>query len=92
MRAVFFVVTPDTEELTQIAELVDAGHLEVLIADEFPLAAGRADFESAGRSDRRPGKTVLVIAQSFDSRHVPPASSRVGSSAPQQVPDTRRTS
>ena len=61
VRAVFFIVTPDRHELDQLAQLVEAGNLEVLIAAEYPLSAGRAAFESAAEPRRRPGKTVLVV-------------------------------
>ena len=71
--AVFFVVTPDPDELARLAALTDAGRLEVLVAAEYPLSAGRAAFESARQPGRRPGKTVLVVRdpetvapQSFD--------------------------
>jgi NADPH:quinone reductase-like Zn-dependent oxidoreductase len=59
--AVFFIVTPARDELARIAGLVDAGRLEVLVAATFPLAGGRAAFESGRDPHRRPGKTVLVV-------------------------------
>ena len=61
VEAVFFIVTPDRDELARIAGLVDADHLEVLVAATFPLVAGRAAFESGRDPARRPGKTVLVV-------------------------------
>ena len=73
VTAVFFVVTPDPDELALLAALADAGRLEVLIAAEYPLSAGRRAFESAREPGHRPGKTVLVVRdpttvapQSFD--------------------------
>jgi NADPH:quinone reductase-like Zn-dependent oxidoreductase len=61
VTAVFFIVTPDRDELARLARLVDDGRLEVLIAAQFPLAAGRQAFASATDPRRRPGKTVLVV-------------------------------
>ena len=59
--ATFFIVTPDRDELARIAGLVDADHLQVLVAATFPLAEGRAAFESGRDPHRRPGKTVLLV-------------------------------
>ncbi len=61
VHASFFIVVPDREQLTRLAELVDTGHLHVAIADTYPLEQGREAFESGRRSDRKPGKTVLTI-------------------------------
>jgi NADPH:quinone reductase-like Zn-dependent oxidoreductase len=59
--AMFFVVTPDRDELAELATLVDSGRLHVEIASTFPLIRGREAFESGQRPDRRPGKTVIVV-------------------------------
>jgi NADPH:quinone reductase-like Zn-dependent oxidoreductase len=61
-RGIFFIVTPDSSELERVAALVDAGRLKVQIAATFPLADGRAAFESGRLLDRPPGKTVLIVA------------------------------
>ncbi|HEY0240869.1 MAG TPA: NADP-dependent oxidoreductase [Friedmanniella sp.] len=61
VEAIFFIVSPDRAELTALAELVDSDGLEVLVAAEFPLAAGRAAFQSVSNPQRRAGKTVLVV-------------------------------
>jgi NADPH:quinone reductase-like Zn-dependent oxidoreductase len=63
ISATFFIVAPDRGELDQLARLVDAGELEVLVAARFPLAQGRAAFESARAPGRAPGKTVLVVRE-----------------------------
>ena len=42
----FFIVTPDRDELSELAELVDCGALQVTIAATFPFTDGRAAFES----------------------------------------------
>lgn len=61
--AMFFIVTPDHDELVELAELVDCGALQVLVAATFPLGQGRAAFESAQRPGGPPGKTVLLIRE-----------------------------
>jgi NADPH:quinone reductase-like Zn-dependent oxidoreductase len=61
ITATFFVVEPTREELTAVADLVDRGELQITIANTFPLAQGRAAFESGLTLDRPPGKTVLVV-------------------------------
>lgn len=60
VRATFFVVTPDRAELAHLAGLVDAGALVPVVGLTYPLADGRAAYESAG-SPRPPGKTVLTV-------------------------------
>jgi NADPH:quinone reductase-like Zn-dependent oxidoreductase len=60
VRAMFFVVTPDQAQLTHLAQLTDAGRLRPVLSQAFPLARGRAAFESGSRS-RPPGKTVLIV-------------------------------
>jgi NADPH:quinone reductase-like Zn-dependent oxidoreductase len=60
VRAEFFIVTPDGPELGHLASLVDKGELEPIVSQRFPLAEGRAAFESGGRP-HPPGKTVLIV-------------------------------
>jgi NADPH:quinone reductase-like Zn-dependent oxidoreductase len=47
--------------LIELAELVDAGRLQVPVTEVFPLTRGRAAFESGRVPGRRPGKTVLSV-------------------------------
>ncbi len=61
ITAEFFVVEPDAEELATIAGLVDAGILTVPVQATFPLAEGRAAYETRNVTGKRPGKTVLVV-------------------------------
>jgi NADPH:quinone reductase-like Zn-dependent oxidoreductase len=61
VEATFFIVVPDREQLTRLATYVVEDRLHVAIADTFPLADGRAAFESGRKTHRRPGKTVLVV-------------------------------
>ena len=60
VRATFFVVSPDGQELGHLASLVDEGELEPVVSQTFPLSEGRAAFESGNRP-RPPGKTVLIV-------------------------------
>lgn len=61
VAAIFFIVTPNRDQLAELASLVDSGQLRVQIAETFPLERGREAFESGGRPGRRPGKTVIVV-------------------------------
>jgi NADPH:quinone reductase-like Zn-dependent oxidoreductase len=61
VAATFFIVTPDRAQLIELAELVDAGRLQVPVTEVFPLTQGRAAFESGRVPGRRPGKTVLSV-------------------------------
>ena len=60
IRAVFFIVQPDADELARLAEMADTGRLRTVISQTFPLAEGRQAFES-GRTPRPLGKTVIVV-------------------------------
>src|SRR3954452_1980226 len=61
VRAGFFIVTAERESLEWLAELIDTGKLQVGVAATFPLAEGRAAYESRATRRQRPGKTVLVV-------------------------------
>jgi NADPH:quinone reductase-like Zn-dependent oxidoreductase len=61
VRAIFFVVEPDRQDLSQIAELADQGRLRPIVSQTFALADGRRAYES-GSQPHPPGKTVLVVA------------------------------
>jgi NADPH:quinone reductase-like Zn-dependent oxidoreductase len=61
VTAEFFNVTPEREGLEWLAEMIDAGKLQVAISATFPLAEGRAAYESGATRRQRPGKTVLVV-------------------------------
>lgn len=60
ITATFFIVTPDRDQLAELAALVDGDRLRVAIAQTFPLDEGREAFESGGHGGRA-GKTVLVV-------------------------------
>jgi NADPH:quinone reductase-like Zn-dependent oxidoreductase len=61
VTAEFFVVKPEREGLEWLAREIDAGTLQVAVAATFPLAEGRAAYESGATRRQRPGKTVLVV-------------------------------
>ena len=61
VTALFFIVTVDRDRLVRLADMIDTGKLEVGVAATFPLAEGRAAYESGAFRRRRRGKTVLVV-------------------------------
>ena len=61
VSATFFIVSPNRDQLTQLAGRVDGGRLQVEIAATYPLAQGREAFESGLKPGRRAGKTVIVV-------------------------------
>jgi NADPH:quinone reductase-like Zn-dependent oxidoreductase len=61
VRATFFVVKPDREDLSSIADLADQHHVRPVVSQTFALADGRRAYES-GSQPHPPGKTVLVVA------------------------------
>ena len=63
VRFVYFIVGPNRDELTQIGELIDAGHLRPIIDRVFPLAQARQAYEQAAKGHTR-GKIVLSVMDS----------------------------
>ena len=63
VTALFFIVTVEPDGLARIADMIDTGKLKVGVAATFPLAEGRAAYESGAVRRRRPGKTVLVVRE-----------------------------
>ena len=61
VTALFFVVMADRDRLAQVADMIDTGTLIVSVAATFPLAEGRAAYQSGASRRTRPGKTVLVV-------------------------------
>jgi NADPH:quinone reductase-like Zn-dependent oxidoreductase len=61
VTAVFFIVTAERNGLARIARMIDTDTLKVGVAATFPLAEGRAAYESGAVRRSRPGKTVLVV-------------------------------
>ena len=60
-RGVFFVVKPNSEQLGEVARLIDSGKLQPLIASEFRLAEVRQAYAYA-TSGHHGGKTILRVA------------------------------
>ncbi|MFJ3473431.1 NADP-dependent oxidoreductase [Microbacterium maritypicum] len=61
MNAMFFVVATDPDRLQDLARLLASGTLDVPVAQTFPLAEGRAAYESRAHPNPVPGKTVILI-------------------------------
>jgi NADPH:quinone reductase-like Zn-dependent oxidoreductase len=60
VRACYFIVEPDREQLAELARRIDAGRLRVVIDRVFPLAEARRAFEYA-RSAHHRRKIVLEV-------------------------------
>jgi NADPH:quinone reductase-like Zn-dependent oxidoreductase len=61
VTALFFIVTAGRNGMARIAGMIDTDTLKVGVAATFPLAEGRAAYESGAVRRPRPGKTVLVV-------------------------------
>jgi NADPH:quinone reductase-like Zn-dependent oxidoreductase len=59
--AVYFVVEPSSEQLVQIARLVEGGVIRPMIDSVFPLSDARAAFERSLARGKR-GKVVLRVS------------------------------
>lgn len=62
VEAEFFVVGTRRDKLEELAALLEQGRVKAAIAQTFPLAAGRAAYESGSQPKPRPGKTVIVVS------------------------------
>jgi NADPH:quinone reductase-like Zn-dependent oxidoreductase len=60
VHAMFFVVSPNRQQLAHLAHLVDGGTLRPILAQTFPLANGREAYQT-GTLRRPAGKTVLEV-------------------------------
>jgi NADPH:quinone reductase-like Zn-dependent oxidoreductase len=60
VEAIFFVVSPNPAELTQIGRLIDAGHLRPLVSEVLPLSQANQAYEHK-KDGRTPGKIVLQV-------------------------------
>ncbi|GAA1216521.1 NADP-dependent oxidoreductase [Pseudonocardia alaniniphila] len=61
VTALFFIVTAERVRLARLAAMIDGGKLKVAVAATFPLAEGRAAYESGAFRRLHPGKTVLIV-------------------------------
>lgn len=59
VTATFFVVTPDSRELTRLAAMVDGGTLRPIVSRVVPLSDGPAAFDTSG--PRHPGKIIIQV-------------------------------
>lgn len=64
VHATFFIVEPDGEELTQIAQLCEQGVIKPVIQAVMPLAEGAKAFDLLARGHSR-GKIVLKVDQNI---------------------------
>ncbi|PJJ63289.1 NADP-dependent oxidoreductase [Compostimonas suwonensis] len=62
VNADFFVVSTEHDRLEELAAVLAAGGVDVAIAQTFPLAEGRAAYESGSLPKPGPGKTVIVVS------------------------------
>jgi NADPH:quinone reductase-like Zn-dependent oxidoreductase len=60
IRGVTFVVTPNRDQLIEVARLIDAGSVRPVIATVFPLAEAKAAFE-LGLQHHSHGRIVLTV-------------------------------
>ena len=60
VRASFFVVEANRAELTQIAQLIDAGELRPLVSKVLPLAQASEAYERK-KGGQTPGKIILQV-------------------------------
>jgi NADPH:quinone reductase-like Zn-dependent oxidoreductase len=60
VRAAFFIVEPNREQLIELGRRIDAGRLRIVIDRIFPLAETRGAFEYAQGAHHR-GKVVLDV-------------------------------
>jgi len=61
IRPTFFIVEPNRVQLTQIGNLIDAGHITPIVDSIFPLSNVREAYEG-GKGTHTHGKMVLRIA------------------------------
>ena len=59
-RGVFFIVEPSRGQLTEIAQLIDAGRLRPIVEAVFPVAQAREAYERGLREHPR-GKLILRV-------------------------------
>lgn len=60
VRAAWFIVQPNRNQLTEIADLIDAGQIRVVVETVLPLSEARQAYER-GQSGHRRGKIVLSV-------------------------------
>lgn len=61
VRAIFFIVEPDGDELAEIAHLCERGEIKTVIQEVFPLEKGADAFKLLDEGHSK-GKIVLKVA------------------------------
>jgi NADPH:quinone reductase-like Zn-dependent oxidoreductase len=61
IKDAFFIVEPNTQQLAEIAKLLDQGELRVFVDAEVPLSEAAAAYSRTVQSRRGYGKTVIVM-------------------------------
>lgn len=61
ITAIFFIVTADHGQLTEIATLIREDRLRITVSETYPLADGRTAYLRGGERLRPSGKTVLLV-------------------------------
>lgn len=64
--AMFFVVSPRSQDFERLAAQLGSGGIDVAVADIYPLAEGRAAYASRGLSGTR-GKTILRVTSTSNA-------------------------
>lgn len=63
VRAIFFIAEVNRAELSQIADLIDAGQLRPLVSQVLPLAQASEAYERK-QGGKTPGKIILQVVDS----------------------------
>jgi NADPH:quinone reductase-like Zn-dependent oxidoreductase len=63
-----FIVEPNHEQLIQIGDLMDAGHLHAVVDAALPFAQASAGSRGRGGTKRGRGKLVVAVATQQSSR------------------------
>jgi len=62
VRAAFFVVSPDTDQLNRLGELIDAGTIHPVLSSILPLKEAHWGYERRPNGTK-PGKLVLQVVE-----------------------------
>jgi NADPH:quinone reductase-like Zn-dependent oxidoreductase len=61
VKAVFFIVEPDGDDLAQLSMALELGLVEPFVAKTMPLARAAEGYELVSSTLEKPGKVVLVV-------------------------------
>ena len=68
VKQAFFIVEPNHEQLIQIGDLLDAGHLHTVVDAVLPFAQASAAYTGKVEQRRGRGKLVVAVATQQSSR------------------------